>query len=417
MADALAYAHRHHIVHRDIKPANIMLTKSGAKLVDFGLARLREGDAVAANGPTQAALTEPHSVMGTLGYMSPEQLDGRADERSDVFAFGAVLFEILTGRKTFTGDSSVKVMAAIVQEDPPLVSSLRPGLPAALDRVVRRCLAKDPDGRWQSMADLVDELQWIAREPAPLRRATVARGRWITWAAVAIAVLVISGMIAGRQFPRASPDRLMRLSFSIAQGTSLPDFGPGVAISPDGETVVYVGTTGSGPAGRRDLFIKRLDSVDVKAVADSEGATYPFFAPDGGSVGFVANRKLKKLTIQSGAVSVIADLGTEGEGAQASWGIDGSILIGEHRDRSSVGIRRVSSMDGSIAVLTQPNQALGETHYGAQQLPDVDTFLYTIRSTPRAVSNFVSSRSAAMGPRLKPSFLAPAWQNPWERGG
>ena len=167
VAEALAFAHRHHITHRDIKPANIMLTPTGVKLLDFGLAQLRDRDEGTGQSRTETSLTGPLGVVGTLAYMSPEQLDGRADQRSDIFAFGAVLFEMLTGRKAFDGATSSAVIGAVVHTDPPAVSSLRPEVSASLDRVVRRCLAKDPDARWQSTVDLVDELRWIAGHPMP----------------------------------------------------------------------------------------------------------------------------------------------------------------------------------------------------------------------------------------------------------
>ena len=142
VAEAVAFAHRHQIVHRDIKPANIMLTPTGVKLLDFGLARLRDRDQVSTESRTQTSLTEPHGVMGTLAYMSPEQLDGRADQRSDIFAFGAVLFEMLTGRRAFAGETTSTVIGAIVHTDPPALSSLRPNVSRALDRVVQRCLGQ-----------------------------------------------------------------------------------------------------------------------------------------------------------------------------------------------------------------------------------------------------------------------------------
>ena len=200
VAEALAFAHRHHITHRDIKPANIMLTPTGVKLLDFGLAQLRDRDEVTGQSRTQSSLTGPLGVVGTLAYMSPEQLDGRADERSDIFSFGAVLFEMLTGGKAFAGATSSAVIGAIVQTDPPALSSLRSEVSPSLDRVVRRCLAKDPDDRWQSTADLVDELKWIAGSAgnaAGVIATPRARSRRLAVAALAVATAAAIGVAVG----------------------------------------------------------------------------------------------------------------------------------------------------------------------------------------------------------------------------
>ena len=163
IADGLAVAHRAGLVHRDLKPANVMLTRTGAKLLDFGLAKAAAGETARADEPTQQALTQAGVVFGTVGFMAPEQLDGRqVDQRSDVWAFGCVLYEMVTGRRAFDGPTPAAVAAAILERDPPAPSAIEPAIPGALDRVVRKCLARDPDARWQSAADLRDELHWVA---------------------------------------------------------------------------------------------------------------------------------------------------------------------------------------------------------------------------------------------------------------
>src|SRR5204863_2798769 len=187
IAGALDRAHRHGIVHRDLKPGNIMLTKSGTKLLDFGLAKVKE-TARPANGDATAALTHdltsPGTILGTFQYMAPEQLEGKdTDARSDIFAFGAVLYEMLTGRKTFEGASQASLIASILRVEP------QPLTPAAVDRVVRTCLAKDPDERWQSAGDLARELKWIAESPAaePLAARGASRDRLLPWMLAAAA--------------------------------------------------------------------------------------------------------------------------------------------------------------------------------------------------------------------------------------
>ena len=236
LAEALAFAHRHHITHRDIKPANIMLTPTGVKLLDFGLAQLRDRDEVTGLSGTQSALTGPLGVVGTLAYMSPEQLDGRADQRSDIFAFGAVLFEMLTGRKAFDGATSSTVIGAVVHTDPPAVSSLRPEVSASLDRVARRCLAKDPDARWQSTVDLVDELKWIAGRPMPGEvtiEAPVRRVRPLLVLVATLSVALIAALIAWAPWrPAPIPPSLPETRTEIV--TPATNDPTSFALSPDG---------------------------------------------------------------------------------------------------------------------------------------------------------------------------------------
>jgi eukaryotic-like serine/threonine-protein kinase len=178
IADPLDKAHRKGITHRDLKPGNIVLSKTGAKLMDFGLAKLRQGIAPAAAPvsafPTaQDPITVEGTILGTLQYMAPEQVEGKeADARTDIFALGAVVYEMATGKKAFQGKSQASVIGKILETDPPPISSIQPMTPPALDRVVKKCLRKDPDERWQSARDVTDELKWITRGPPPIPTST-----------------------------------------------------------------------------------------------------------------------------------------------------------------------------------------------------------------------------------------------------
>ena len=303
IASALDAAHRAGIVHRDLKPGNVMLTRTGAKLLDFGLAKRSAPIAGAGAGasmpaPTALTLTGRGMILGTVEYMAPEQIEGKdADARTDLFAFGSVLFEMLSGRKAFEGDSRASLMGAILEREPPLISSLQPLAIPALDRIVRTCLAKDPDERWQSAKDLCDELKWIAAESTKARDAIVAPLRRRAYAAwLLAAVAVIAAAIAGSLFASrdAAPEpRLTRLDVNTPPST---DEKPSFALSPDGRQLVFVATSN----GVATLWLRPLDQADAQPLADTEGASYPFWAPDSRSVGFFADGKLKRLDLGGG---------------------------------------------------------------------------------------------------------------------
>ena len=284
IAGALDRAHRHGVVHRDLKPGNIMLTKSGTKLLDFGLAKIKEAAKTGDDAATAALtrdLTNPGTILGTFQYMSPEQVEGKdADARSDIFAFGAVLYEMLTGRKAFDGASQASLMAAILTAEPSPVSTIRSDpvsvSPAALDRVVRTCLAKDPDERWQSAGDLARELKWIAgtgpqadsQQPTP---GPAPRTSFIPWAVAAVAVLAAMSL-AWLCFRLPVAER-QSIRFSVATPARLAS---NVRISPDGTKVAFVGQN---PEGKIVLWVRPLDKLEARALPGTEIAAFPFWSP------------------------------------------------------------------------------------------------------------------------------------------
>ena len=243
IADALDKAHRKGITHRDMKPGNIMLTKSGAKLLDFGLAKLTQPPAVSdatLSALPKGSITGEGSIIGTLQYMAPEQLEsGEVDARTDIFAFGAVVYEMATGKKAFEGKSQASLIAKILETDPPPISSLQPMTPPALERIVKSCLAKDPDERWQNAADLTRELKWIAEAGAqaassvsPGKKVAGFRNRTLTYVSLAGAVLLLAfgATLVFRRGTGEAPSTaaVMRASIVLPTGQSLP---PRVAIT------------------------------------------------------------------------------------------------------------------------------------------------------------------------------------------
>ena len=310
IADALDKAHRQGIVHRDLKPGNIMLTKAGAKLLDFGLAKLRKLGMVGLDGFSAATtqsepLTARGTILGTLPYMAPEQLEGKdTDARTDVFAFGAVVYEMVTGRRVFTGDSQASLIAAILGSQPNPMSTIEPITPLALDRVVTTCLAKDPDDRWHSAHDLADELKWITQErvqPAEssavklgddigsLAAIPAKRGRYLggVVAAVGITLMTAVGVWWSTGLSEPAPRTATRTTLTLpADQRLVRTVGSApLALSPDGTRFVYA----SGDLGAAQLYLRELDQFDVTVLPGTEGAQQPFFSPDGEWVGFFAD--------------------------------------------------------------------------------------------------------------------------------
>ena len=374
VADGLAVAHRAGLVHRDLKPANIMLTKAGAKLLDFGLAKTAARE-TRADDPTQQALTQAGVVFGTVTFMAPEQLDGRqVDQRSDVWAFGCVLYEMLTGRRAFDGPTPAAVAAAILERDSPVPSAIERTVPGALDRVVRKCLARDPDARWQSAADLRDELQWIAGggeraiSPAAPQPRRVWRDR-LLGAAAAAAIALVAMLIwrPWRAPAPAAPTRQLELTIPrLAAFESL-------ALSPDGSTLAFIAT---GSTGTPSVWVRSLATAAVRPIVGTEGAVAgspPFWSPDGDSIAFVADRKLRRVGLTSGHVQTVADV--QGQIFGGDWSADGTIVVGTYQFSKTRGIHRVQASGGQLAPVTtiEPDVLL---HASPRFLPDGRRFLF-----------------------------------------
>ncbi len=331
IADALDKAHRQGIVHRDLKPGNVMLTSAGVKLVDFGLAKLAAPVSPVSGLsmlPTQAGanLTQEGTILGTFQYMAPEQLEGKdADARTDIFAFGAVLYEMVTGKKAFSGTSQASLISAIMKEEPAPISAVQPMTPPVLDRVVKTCLAKDPEDRWQSAGDVAKELKWIAEgsaaglaAPAAVtsRRRNRERLAW-GMAAVAVAAAATAFAVFWLRPPRP-PLPLRKLEIPAPQLNV--GIGQPLRLSPDGARVAYV-------AGGR-LWIRELAQLEAREVPGSEGAVDPFWSPDGAYLGFAAQSKLWKYPVAGGDRTSIADLPAAlSPAAGIDWGSDDRIVF------------------------------------------------------------------------------------------
>ncbi len=383
IADALDKAHRQGIVHRDLKPANVMVTKSGIKLVDFGLARFASGPAVLSSAsvlPTQAAnLTGEGTILGTLQYMAPEQLEGKeSDARTDIFAFGAVLHEMATGQKAFSSKSQASLIASILEREAPAVSSLQPLAPPGLDRVVKTCLAKDPEDRFQTAHDVRLELQWASEEgshanaSAPASPRTRARER-VAWITAAVLGLGLAGAFALRPREREpGTGERAALKFSILP----PDqtaFQPGsLALSPDGTRLAFIA---AGPDGRNVLWIRLLDSLEARPLPGTERAFSPFWSPDSHFLAFFAEGKLKKIEASGGPPQVICEARL---GRGGTWNRDGVIVFAPFPTSN---LYRVSAAGGEPSPLTKLDPRRQEnSHRWPSFLPDGRHFLYFCRS-------------------------------------
>ena len=390
IASALDAAHRAGIVHRDLKPGNVMLTKSGAKLLDFGLAKPAAMGAAAAPGTGAAILlsaamttsspsphsplTQQGSVVGTIQYMSPEQIQGmEADARSDIFAFGAVLYEMATGTRAFGGKSQISVASAILDKNPPPPSTVQKTAPAMLDQVIATCLAKDPEERFASAHDIALELQWVvsARGGEEERAAAPSSRRTIVMAMAAAIVLACLAAAAGYWAGRPSgPAPVIQASILTPEKTTLDstgDFAGPAVISPNGSAIAFAAHSLNTP---RALWVRRLSESTAQQLEGTEDAAFPFWSPDSRSIAFFAKGKLNKVSASGGPVVAIADAPSARGGA---WGAKGDILF---EPDFQAPLMRVSAQGGPATQATTIDISRHTTHRWPSFLPDGRHFLY-----------------------------------------
>ena len=414
IADALAAAHRAGIVHRDLKPGNVMMTRTGARLLDFGLARAVPGGTslktTVGSGPAVTGLTTEGTILGTLSYMAPEQIDGRdVDTRADVFAFGALLFEMLTGLKAFDAETPARVMSAILRDEPARVSSIVPVTPAALEALIHACLAKDPNDRWQNLGDVARQLRHLrdmmsgprsgshsgtmtvpsgVTAPAPAGARAGARA-WLAWSAAAVFALIAGALLFDRlraPTTEAAPPLALHALMLPPDGMYLTDT---LALSPDGRRLAFVAAD---PSGRQRLWMRPLDTAVARPLAGTEDAADPFWSPDSAQVAFFAAGKLKRIDADGGTVTAISDVTNAAGG---SWSANGTIVFA----RLDGPLMRVAATGGRAEPITTLDRALEETHHLYPAfLPDGRHYVYYVNSRERGL--YVGDLESATRTRL-----------------
>jgi hypothetical protein len=421
IAAGLSAAHDKGIVHRDLKPENLFVTHDGrVKILDFGLAKLKPqklSGGVDSEAPTQnllmKPLTNPGVILGSVGYMSPEQVRGQeADHRSDIFSFGIILHEMLSGRRTFTGDSVVELMNAILQDEPAELSETNAKISPALDKIVRHCLEKKPEMRFQSARDLGFALEALATsnslsanrtEAVAALATTTKRGGWrnrLAWIAAGVLGLIAVAMTVAYFTRPATNTRAVRLSFTPPENVAF-DNGryDEVEISPDGQKTVF---TGRADDGKRQLYVRSLDSLEATPLPGTEDPLEPFWSPDSRSIGFGSQGKLKRVDLAGGRAQTLCDV-TRFYGG--SWNRDGVILFAPSLD---AGLFQIPATGGEPKQVTKN----GILPYF---LPDGRHFVFVFRGAGAvSVSSFAGSLDSPEVKQLladgtPPVFASPGW--------
>jgi len=367
IADALDKAHHFGIVHRDLKPANVMLTSDGAKLLDFGLAALRQSGPPCSGASTTTVdaaltLTAQGTILGTLQYMSPEQLEGReADARSDIWAFGCVVYEVLTGKKAFPGDSHAHVIGAIINTEPPRVSAVQPLASPGIDGVVSKCLSREADGRWQSSGDLRDALRLVTQVRPNLVKAgwqRVSGREWTAWIVAAGAMIGLVSILASARFFGTSPAETgAEMRFQITAAPTLDIYS--IALSPDGQNLTYA----SAREGKTQLWLRNIGTTTGKPLLGTDDAAFPFWSGDSQSIAFFGDGKLKRVDVGGERVYTLTDAY---QGRGGTWNREGVIVFAPSAQSS---LYRIAAAGGEPVPLTHLDAQVG-SHRFPQFLPD-----------------------------------------------
>ncbi|HEY6345761.1 MAG TPA: protein kinase [Bryobacteraceae bacterium] len=396
--DALDAAHRKGIKHRDLKPSNILVGKEGVKVLDFGLAKMDR--AAGPEGSTQTILTGEGSILGTLQYMAPEQIEGHeADARSDIFAFGLVLYELITGKRAFTGKSQASLIASILKEQPHALHDLQPLTPPGLERVLETCLEKDPDKRWQSARDAKHALDWIAAEAPRAAIAVSAARRVRPWQGVAaLFALIALGLAVWMVWSKTQPSaQVSRLQVVVPENVTLEYY---LSVSPDGRKLVF---TASRKAG---LWIRDLNSLDWRRLPGTEGAASPFWSPDSRYVAFAVENQLKKIDLAGGPPQTLCTVPVISVGS-GDWNRDGLIVFGSNGWDSGGPLWKVSEAGGVPTAITAVDAPKGEVHNWAPAfLPDGKHYIYVRSGASEATGIYAGSLDAKPADQSRERILA-----------
>lgn len=401
--DALDAAHRQGIVHRDLKPGNILVGKNGVKVLDFGLAKM--GPQAGVEGATMTIpLTGEGSILGTLQYMAPEQLEGKeADARSDIFAFGLILYELITGQRPFTGRSQASLIASILKEQPPPMQNLQPLTPAVLERVVQTCLEKDPEKRWQSAREIKHALEWIAdlvpAAPPVLAAPAPSRMGWAAWAVASLLAVALAA-VSFVHFREKSPAPPRQIRFQLDTPNLPNDASFYMPLSPDGRELAY---TAAGSDGVSRLWIRDMGTLESRMLAGTDNAVSPFWSPDSRYIAFAVGNTLNKVEANGASPPVTLCQISNAVGSGA-WNVDGVIIFG---GRGTGPLHRVSSSGGTPVEVTAPTNGSTFDTFPVF-LPDGRHFIYLQGGNPETTGIYAGSLDAQPSQQSTKRILATA---------